>query len=76
MNKDFRGPITGRGIGGTFGSKRGREEAGKGDLLLEGRGRGGGGRWGLGRDGGGGTGRTNCSKQKAPGLADLTGFAT
>lgn len=26
MNKDFRGPITGRGVGGTFRSLEGREE--------------------------------------------------
>jgi len=28
MNKDFRGAITGRGVGGTSGSERGKDEAG------------------------------------------------
>lgn len=33
MNKDLRGPITGRGVGRTSWSEI-REKAGKGDLLL------------------------------------------
>lgn len=36
MNKDFRGPITRQGVGRTSGPEKGREEAGKGDLFLDG----------------------------------------
>jgi hypothetical protein len=35
MNKDFRGPITERGVGRTSMLHRGRGEAEKGVLLLE-----------------------------------------
>jgi hypothetical protein len=35
MNKDFKGPITGQGVGRTSRLETGRGEAGKGDRLLK-----------------------------------------
>jgi hypothetical protein len=37
MNKDFREPITGRGVGGTSGWRKEEEEAGEESWLMDGR---------------------------------------